>query len=172
MQGRKIYHEKLFTKFRLSQRIPKNNFYRRLKKILKLNFLYKETKDYYAQIGQKSIDPIVFFKLCLVGYIENIKNDRQLIEFCSLRLDILYFLGYSVEEKLPRPTTISRTRNKFLLPVYENLLKRVIDICSESGLLKDKTQVNNSSKAKNVHFNVLVPEMTNKTMNGHIATVN
>ncbi|MEN8120541.1 MAG: transposase [Bacteroidota bacterium] len=145
MQGRKIYQEKLFTKFRLSQRIPKNNFYRRLKKILKLNFLYEETKDYYAQVGQKSIDPIVFFKLCLVGYIENITNDRQLIEFCSLRLDILYFLGYGVEEKLPCPLTISRTRNKFPLTVFNNLLGKVIEVFLESGLAKNNNHVNISS---------------------------
>jgi hypothetical protein len=39
MQGKKKYQEKLFTDFRLSDRIPKNNFYRRLKAALDLDFL-------------------------------------------------------------------------------------------------------------------------------------
>ena len=30
MQGKKIYQEKLFNQFRLSDRVPENNFYRRL----------------------------------------------------------------------------------------------------------------------------------------------
>ena len=67
MQGKKNYQEKLFTSFRLSDRIPEENFYRRLKDALSLDFLYR----LYGTSGQKSIDPVVFFKLCLVGYLEN-----------------------------------------------------------------------------------------------------
>jgi len=40
-----------------------------LKGVLDLDFLYPLTKHYYGESGQKSIDPVVFFKLCLVGYL-------------------------------------------------------------------------------------------------------
>src|SRR5690606_23411230 len=70
MQGKKQYQEKLFNQFQLSERIPKDNFYRRLKDVLDLDYLYSLTKRYYGSSGQKSIDPVVFFKLCLVGYLE------------------------------------------------------------------------------------------------------
>jgi len=63
MQGKKKYQEKLFTNFHLSERVPENNFYRRLKSVLDLEFLYKKTRKYYGQKGQESIDPVVFFKL-------------------------------------------------------------------------------------------------------------
>jgi len=43
MQGKKKYQEKLFTNFHLSERVPENNFYRRLKAVLDLEFLYKKT---------------------------------------------------------------------------------------------------------------------------------
>ncbi|WP_233244114.1 transposase [Tamlana fucoidanivorans] len=91
MQGKQNYQEKLFNNFQLSVRVLEHNLYRRLKGVLPLDFLYKETKSYYGSSGQKSIDPVVFFKLCLVGYLENITNDRKLIEHCRMRLDILYF---------------------------------------------------------------------------------
>jgi transposase len=67
MQGKKEYQEKLFNNFQLSNRVPETNFYRRLKGVLDLHFLYKLTNSYYGDSGQKSIDPVVFFKLCLVG---------------------------------------------------------------------------------------------------------
>ncbi|MGO4911932.1 hypothetical protein ACEN25_06145 [Leeuwenhoekiella sp. W20_SRS_FM14] len=67
MQGKKVYQEQLFNSFRLSERIPSTNFYRRLKNALNLDFLYELTRDFYGSSGQKSIDPVVFFKLCLVG---------------------------------------------------------------------------------------------------------
>ena len=94
MQGKKDYQEKLFSHFQLSDRVPKHNFYRRLKEVLHLDFLDSLTKLHYGSSGQKSIDPVVFFKLCLVGYLENIISDRDLIQHSSMRLDILYFLGY------------------------------------------------------------------------------
>ena len=77
MQGKKTYQEKLFTTFRLSDRVPESNFYRRLKGVLDLDYLYDSTEPYYGSSGQKSIDPVVFFKLCLVGYLENIISDRD-----------------------------------------------------------------------------------------------
>ncbi len=67
MQGKKQYQEKIFSHFQLSDRISETNFYRRLKGVLDLDFLYPLTKHYYGESGQKSIDPVVFFKLCLVG---------------------------------------------------------------------------------------------------------
>ncbi|MFT5737623.1 MAG: transposase, partial [Maribacter sp.] len=52
--------------------------------MLDLGFLYPLTKGYYGESRQKSIDPVVFFKLCLVGYLENLISDRKLIDHCSM----------------------------------------------------------------------------------------
>ncbi len=60
MQGRKNYTEKLFLSFRLSDRIPKENLYRRLRETLDLSFLYKDTKELYGKTGNPSIDPVSF----------------------------------------------------------------------------------------------------------------
>jgi len=62
MQGKKDYQEKLFAHFQLSERVPDTNFYRRLGGVLNLDYLYKLTRPYYGESGQKSIDPIVCFK--------------------------------------------------------------------------------------------------------------
>ena len=91
MQGKKVYAEKLFANSQLSERLPENNFYRRLKNVLDLDFLYSATKHLYGDTGNLSVDPKVFFKLMLVGYLENIASDRKLTEHCALRLDVLYF---------------------------------------------------------------------------------
>jgi hypothetical protein len=39
MQGKKQYTEQLFKTFQLSQRVPEDNFYRRLKELLDLHWL-------------------------------------------------------------------------------------------------------------------------------------
>jgi len=57
------------------------NLIRQLDSALDLHFLYKATESYYGDEGQESIDPVVFFKICLVGYLNNINSDRKLIEY-------------------------------------------------------------------------------------------
>ena len=139
MQCFKIYQEKLFNNFQLSDRVPATNFYRRLKEVLHLDFLYADTEVYYGSNGQKNIDPMVFFKFCLVGYLENIISDRKLIAHCSMRLDILYFLGYAIDEELPWHSTISRTRQLFPEAVFESVFTHVFQMCISKGMVSGHT---------------------------------
>lgn len=148
MQGKKHYQEKLFSNFQLSDHVPKDNFYRRLTEILDLKFLYELTEPYYGYCGQKSIDPVVFYKLCLVGYLENIISDRKLINHCSMRMDILYFLGYDIDESLPWHSTISRTRQLYEEDVFEQVFTKVLTLCIEKGMVAGHTQVIDSAPVK------------------------
>ena len=101
MQGKKQYQEKLFVNFQLSERVPEDNFYCRLKGLIDFSFLYKKTSKYYGREGQKSIDPVVFMKLILVGYLENLNSDRRIINTAKMRLDILYFIGTTLMKSCP-----------------------------------------------------------------------
>ena len=148
MQGKKHYTEKLFTSFQLSDRIPEDNFYRRLKTQLDIDFLREETRQYYGSEGNSSIDPIVFFKLILVGYFENLNSDRKIINHTSLRLDILFFLGYDIDEDLPWHSTISRTRGLYGEDVFRKLFKAVLSLCVKKGMVAGKRQAIDSAFIK------------------------
>ena len=140
MQGRKIFQPKTFYCASLPELVPENNFYRRLLSALDLHWLYKETADYYGTEGQESIDPVVFFKICMVGYINNIASDRKLIEFCADSLAIRLFLGYDIDEPLPWHSTISRTRQLYGEKVFQQLFEKVFDKCVQSGMVAGHTQ--------------------------------
>ena len=148
MQGKKDYQEKLFMSFRLSDHVPLTNFYRRLKSVLDLHFLYELTSPYYGKSGQKSIDPVVFFKLSLVGYLENIVSDRDLIRRSAMRMDILYFLGYNIDDSLPCHSTISRTRALYGDSVFEQVFSRILQMCVAMGMVSGHTQVSDSAPVK------------------------
>ncbi len=172
MQGKKEYQEKLFTSFQLSERIPKENFYRRLKEVLDLRFLYGLTEGYYGDSGQKSIDPVVFFKLCLVGYLENIISDRRLIAHCSLRLDILYFIGYDIDEELPWHSTISRTRQLFPESVFEETFTSVLALCVGKGMVSGHTQAIDSAPVKaNASMDTLELKVPEEELGEHLRKV-
>jgi len=147
MQGKKQYTEKLFTTFQLSNHVPPDNFYRRLKETLDLQWLYKATTKYYGREGQKSIDP-VFMKLILVGYFENLNSDRKIIEHSRMLLDILFFLGYDLDEELPWHSTISRTRALYGEEVFKELFSKVLSLCVQKGMLSGRRQAIDSAFIK------------------------
>src|SRR6187551_320330 len=148
MQGKKRYTEKLFTSFQLSNHVPEDNFYRRLKSVLDLQCLYKTTRKYYGTEGQQSIDPVVFFKLILVGYLENLNSDRKIIEHSRMRLDILFFLGYDLDEELPWHSTISRTRALYGEEVFKELFSKVLSLCVNKQMLSGRRQAIDSAYVK------------------------
>ena len=148
MQGNKPFNEKLFTNFQLSERVPVENFYRRLKQILQLQWLYKATKKYYGTEGQQSIDPAVFFKLMLIGYLENLGSDRRIINTVSMRLDMLFFIGYNIDKPLPWHSTLSRTRQLYGEDLFKQLFKQILKQCIDKGMVAGRRQVMDSVAVK------------------------
>jgi transposase len=148
MQGKKQYTEKLFAFFQLSDRVPPENFYRRLKEALNLQWLYKATKIYYGTEGQQSIDPVVFFKLMLIGYLENLGSDRRIINTVNMRLDMLFFAGYDIDQPLPWHSTLSRTRQLYREELFRQLFKDVLKQCIDKGMVAGRRQVMDSVAVK------------------------
>ena len=148
MQGQQDFHDKVSTPFRLSERVPEQHFYRRLRDLLDWEFLRRQTRPVYRHTGQPSLDPVVFFELGLVGRLENIGSDRRLIEQCALRLDIRSFLGYEMDEDLPWHSTISRTRQLYPAAVFEQLFDQVFGQGVTAGLVAGDMQVVDSAPVK------------------------
>jgi transposase len=148
MQGKKIYTPKLIYQVHLDNLVPGDNFYRKLDEVLDMSFLYKETAPYYGTEGQESIDPVVFFKICLVGYLNNINSDRKLIEYCSNCLDVRLFIQYDIDESLPWHSTISRTRQLYGEDIFLSLFKKVLSLCVRKGMIRGKRQAIDSAFIK------------------------
>jgi transposase len=148
MQGRKGIQPKMMYQVSLNTLVPEDNFYRHLNTVIDLNFLYKDTAKYYGTEGQESIDPVVFFKLCLVGYLNNINSDRRLIQYCSNCLDIRLYLQYDIDEVLPWHSTISRTRQLYGEEVFLCLFQRILSLCVEKGMVRGKRQAVDSAFIK------------------------
>jgi len=148
MQGKKECIPKLMYHVSLEDLVPENNYYRVIDKELNLKFLYQATERYYGIEGQESIDPIVFFKICLVGYLNNINSDRKLIEYCSDSLAIRLFLKYDIDENLPWHSTISRTRQLYGEDIFLTLFQKVLSLCVAKGMVRGKRQAVDSAFIK------------------------
>lgn len=148
MQGVKQRSPKLFYRFCLDEHIPEDHPYRRIDRELDLRFLYEHTAGYYGKDGQKSIDPVVFFKMCLVGYLNNIASDRALVRYCQDSLAARWVIGYDIDESLPVHSTLSRTRSLFGESVYEQVFVKILDLCVQKGMISGRRQVVDSALVK------------------------
>jgi transposase/uncharacterized protein (UPF0179 family) len=172
MQGRKIFTPKVFYQTSLVDLVPQNNFYRQLDQALDLHFLYARTAQYYGIQGQKSIDPIVFFRICLVGYLNDITSDRKLMDFCSDSLGIRLFLGYDIDESLPWHSTISRTRQLYEDDVFQDVFNQVLAQCIDSGMVAGHTQAIDSAFVKaNASMDSLELKVPKDTLEEHLKKV-
>jgi transposase len=173
MQGKKEFTPKLFHTFQLSERVPESNYYHQLLLLLDMDWLYKATRHLYGTTGNPSVDPVVLFKFMLVGYMENITSTRHLVEHCSMRMDILLFLGYDIDESLPWHSTISRSRQLYGEDVFEKLFTQVVDQCIEKGLVAGHTQCVDSALIKaNASLASLEPKRPRHDMKAYLVEVN
>ena len=63
----------------LEDLVPEDNFYRRLEARLDLSFIRELVAPLYASGGRPSVDPVVFFKLQLVMFFEDLRSERRLM---------------------------------------------------------------------------------------------
>jgi len=82
-----------------------DHFYRHLHKVLDLSFIYALVGKFYTGVGRPSVDPVVFFKLQLVMFFEEIRSERLLMRQVADRLSVRWYVGYDLDEPLPDHST-------------------------------------------------------------------
>ena len=89
----------------------------------------------YAGGGRPSVDPVVFFKLQLVMFFEDLRSERQLMRVVADRLSVRWYLGYDLHEPLPDHSSLTRIRERFGLEVFRRFFERIVEECFEAGLV-------------------------------------
>jgi transposase len=138
MMGTKIRNFAPLPDLSLEDLVPKDNFYRRLEATLDLSFVRDLVRDCYASSGRPSVDPVVFFRLQLVMFFEDIRSERQLMEVAADRLSIRWYLGYDLREPLPDHSSLTRIRERYGLEVFRRFFEEIVELCVEAGLVWGK----------------------------------
>ncbi len=139
MQGKKEEQQKLFCKIGIDRLVPLDNPVRRIRKMLNFHFLYPETQMFYSTEGKPPIDPMVLFKLYLLGYLFGIQSERRLFREVQVNLAYRWYLGYDLDEPIPDHSIKSKSRQRFSAEVFERLFKHVVQLCREKGLISGDT---------------------------------
>ena len=99
---------------------------RALEEILDMNFIRGLCRKDYSHTGQPSVDPIVLFKMMLIGYLFGIISERKLAEECTVNLAFRWYLGYDLDESTPNHSVISKPRGRFGKKVFEEFFQEVL----------------------------------------------
>ena len=122
----------------LEELVPQDHFYRHLQTVLDLSFVYELVRPYYAVAGRPSIDPVVFFKLQLVMFFEDIRSERLLLRQVADRLSIRWYVGYNLDEPLPDHSTLSKIRLRYGLSVFRRFFEAIVEQCQQAKLVWGK----------------------------------
>ena len=119
----------------LEELVPQDHFYRHVQKVLDLSFVYDLVRESYAAAGRPSIDPVVFFKLQLVMFFEDIRSERLLLRQVADRLSVRWYVGYDLDEPLPDHSTLSKIRQRYGVEVFRRFFEAIVERCQAAGLV-------------------------------------
>lgn len=132
MQGQQNFQADTVIQLTLESFIPANH---RLKKIdhkVDFSFVRELTKQFYCR--RPSIDPEVFFRIVLLGYLYNISSDVRLCEELRYNLAYRWFCKLNLTDKVPNHSSLSRIRDRLDLAVFQQFFLQIIQQCQAKGL--------------------------------------
>jgi transposase len=120
------------------------NFYTKLEETLesfgfaaKVRALCEPAYD-QSGVGRPGIDPVVYLKMIMVGFFEDLPSERAIAARCADSLSIRSFLKYELQEKTPEHSSFTVIRQRLGLEIYERIFVLLLEALREHGLLRGK----------------------------------
>ena len=146
MQGNHNFQPELFVQINYQALIPSYHILRRIDKVLDLSFVKQITQSFYSDTqGRPSIDPEVFFRMCILGQLYGIKSDRQLCDEIGMNIGYRWFVGLTMSDAVPDHSSLTRIRDRLGVGCFEAIFERVVEQCREAGLVKGKRIITDAS---------------------------
>ena len=88
--------------------IPENHLLRKINQWINFRFIYDLVEPLYSKIGRPSIEPVILFKLLFINHLYGYNSMRRTIEETKVNLAYRWFIGLSVDEKIPHFSDFSK----------------------------------------------------------------
>src|SRR5215210_4076479 len=173
MMGQKALVGKLFYQVSLEELVPAGHLWRRVAEAVDFGVARRLTARFYSHTGQPSVDPVVLFKMALLGYLYGLPSERRLMEEIRVNLAYRWFVGYDLDEAIPDHSVLSKARRRFGPPIYEAFFTDVVRQCERAGLIRgdrlflDSTLVAAHADLDRVGSRALIRQLP--TVGAHVA---
>ncbi len=121
----------------LDELAPQDHLLRKIDRTVDFTHIYDFVEDLYcADNGRPSVDPVVLFKMVLIQHLYGIPSLRRTVEKIRMNLACRWFLGYRLDEPVPRFATISYNfRHRFTEDTIEKVFTWILYEAQKSGYL-------------------------------------
>lgn len=130
----------LFIPGSIEDFIPNDHILKKVDRVLDLSWLRAEVAHLYCEDnGRPGIDPEAAARLMLAGFFHGIVHDRKLMREAQVNIAIRWFAGYTLEDKLPDHSSLTRIRQRWGEEMFRRIFTRTVSDCAKAGLVSGET---------------------------------
>lgn len=135
----------------MEEMVPQDHLLRYVDQYIDFSFIIDLVKPFYCENnGRPSLDPILFFKMLLLGYLYNIRSERELERVVNDTLSFRWFLRLGLRGKAPDHSTFSATRRRRFkdTTVFQEVFDQIVQQAIEHHMVGGRLLVTDSSHMK------------------------
>ena len=127
----------MFYYIRMEELVPENHLLRLVDRHLDFSFVRDKVKHLYSHTGRPSIDPEVLLRMLLIGYLYGITSERRLCEEVKMHIGYRWFVGLSLEDKVPDHSTFSKNRHERFheSDLFQQIFDEIVNTCISLGFV-------------------------------------
>lgn len=156
--------------------VPKDHLLRKIDKYIDFSFINEICRPYYCENnGRPAVEPEILFKMLFIGYLYGIRSERRLIEEVRVNIAYRWFLGYSLEDKIPDASVIwqNRIRRFNGTDVPQKIFDEIVRQAIKHGLVDGKILYSDSTHLKaNANKNKFIESEVTKSTKRYIDELN
>jgi transposase len=131
--------------------VPEGHLLRKIDVAVDFGFIRERVKHLYcADNGRPALDPVVLFKLLLLGYLYGVRSERQLMREVEVNVAYRWFLGLKLRDKVPDASTLSQNRRRRFSEstVYQEIFDEIVKLGMDKGLVSGTVLYTDSTHLK------------------------
>jgi transposase len=135
----------------IGQLVPQDHLLRKIDKAIDFKFIYDKVKNLYCpDNGRPAIDPVLLFKMLMIGYLFDIRSERQLVKEVEVNVAYRWFLGLNLTDKVPSHSTFSQNRRRRFNAsrVYQDIFDEIVFVAVKRKMVNGRTLYTDSTHLK------------------------
>src|ERR1022692_4457711 len=131
--------------------VPSTHLLRKVDGAVDFGFIRDRVKHLYSEDnGRPALDPVVLFKLLLLGYLYGVRSERQLMREVEVNVAYRWFLGLKLRDKVPDASTLSQNRRRRFAEstIYQEIFDQIVLLAVNKGLASGAVLYTDSTHLK------------------------
>ena len=96
-------------------------------------------------MGALRLDPVLFFRMHLIGYLFSIESDRQLCQEVHLNIAYRWFCQLNLEDKVPDHSSLTKIRDRFGIETFQKIFEVLILKWKKAGIISGNRMIFDAS---------------------------